>query len=145
MSKIYYCPFCGTEVFSHTDICPNCKTRITPGISLHDVDYYNEKSLKMVGNYSYRMQILIDEEVCLNPLFQREDLMNNAELEYQKKLNNIFKPEEKNPNIPKCPVCGSTNIKRIATSKKIIGASLFGLFSNTARSQFECSNCKYKF
>lgn len=54
-------------------------------------------------------------------------------------------PEPKsNPNTPHCPTCGSTNIKKISATSKFMGAIGFGLFSKTARSQFECKNCGYK-
>jgi hypothetical protein len=49
-----------------------------------------------------------------------------------------------NSNIPKCPTCQSTNIKKISTVKRATHGAIFGVFSNTARSQFECQNCKYK-
>lgn len=49
-----------------------------------------------------------------------------------------------NPNTPHCPTCGSTNIKKISATSKFMGAIGFGLFSKTARSQFECKNCGYK-
>ena len=47
-------------------------------------------------------------------------------------------------NIPKCPTCNSTNIRKISGSRKALGAIGFGLLSKTAKSQFECLNCKYK-
>lgn len=49
-------------------------------------------------------------------------------------------------NIPKCPTCGSTNIRRISTAEKATGVILFGIFSNKRKYQFECQNpkCKYK-
>lgn len=47
-------------------------------------------------------------------------------------------------SIPHCPTCNSTNIKRISTASKAVGVGLFGLFSKTARSQFECKDCGYK-
>lgn len=47
-------------------------------------------------------------------------------------------------NKPKCPTCNSTNIKKISGTAKVVGAVAFGLFSKTARSQFECENCGYK-
>lgn len=47
-------------------------------------------------------------------------------------------------NLPKCPTCGSSNIKKISTASKIAGATMFGLFSKTAKSQFKCDNCGYK-
>lgn len=49
-----------------------------------------------------------------------------------------------NPNLPKCPTCSSTNIEKISSFDKAAGAVMFGLFSKTARSQFKCRNCGYK-
>ncbi len=49
-----------------------------------------------------------------------------------------------NPNVPKCPTCSSTNIEKISSFDKAAGAVMFGLFSKTARSQFKCKNCGYK-
>lgn len=45
---------------------------------------------------------------------------------------------------PKCPTCGSTNIEKIHTASKILGAVSLGLLSKTAKSQFVCHNCGYK-
>ena len=42
------------------------------------------------------------------------------------------------------PTCGSTNVKRISAASKVAGAYAFGLFSKTAKSQFKCGNCGYK-
>lgn len=45
---------------------------------------------------------------------------------------------------PHCPTCGSTNIKKLSTTKRITHGAMFGLFSKTARSQWECKNCGNK-
>ena len=55
-----------------------------------------------------------------------------------------FSQMNNSSNIPKCPTCGSTDLKKISTTSKVAGAAMFGLFSKTARSQFECKNCGYK-
>lgn len=47
-------------------------------------------------------------------------------------------------NAIKCPTCGSTNTQKISTTAKIAGAATFGLLSKTARSQFKCNHCGYK-
>lgn len=47
-------------------------------------------------------------------------------------------------NNPKCPTCGSTNIEKISATSKAVGAVAFGLFSKTAKSQYKCKNCGYK-
>ena len=59
----------------------------------------------------------------------------------QRKLNEIFNPTY----TPKCPVCGSPNIHKISVTKRVVSGAAFGLFSKTARSQWECSNCGNKF
>ncbi len=49
-----------------------------------------------------------------------------------------------NSNKIKCPTCNSIKVKRISGTAKVAGAVAFGLFSKTARSQFKCENCGYK-
>ena len=48
--------------------------------------------------------------------------------------------------IPKCPTCGSTNIRRMSATEKVVNVGMFGLFGNKRKYQFEClnPNCKYK-
>lgn len=52
---------------------------------------------------------------------------------------------ERRAHRPKCPACGSTDIKQISFTRKAIGVATLGIFSKSARSQFQCKNCGYKF
>lgn len=56
----------------------------------------------------------------------------------------LYCPDDEIANIPKCPTCQSINIEKISTASKAAGAFAFGIFSTTARSQFKCNNCGYK-
>lgn len=47
-------------------------------------------------------------------------------------------------NAPKCPTCQSTNVKKISITKKVVGGTLFGLFSSDVRKTMHCKNCGYK-
>lgn len=58
-------------------------------------------------------------------------------------LNNIFRLFN-NINIPKCPTCGSTNIRKISGTKKAVSIIGLGILSNNIGKTFECVNCKYK-
>ncbi len=48
-------------------------------------------------------------------------------------------------NRPKCIYCGSTNIKRISSTAKIVNVAMFGVFGNKRRYQWHCNNCKSDF
>lgn len=47
-------------------------------------------------------------------------------------------------NKPKCPTCGSTNIKKISGTKRFVSTGLFGLASSNIGKTMECKNCGYK-
>jgi len=48
--------------------------------------------------------------------------------------------------MPKCPTCGSENIRRISQNERSGNALMFGLYGNKRKYQFECLNksCGYK-
>lgn len=50
----------------------------------------------------------------------------------------------KKQHTPICPTCGSKNIKKVSTLKRLAHLQVFGLFSKTAFAQFVCNNCGYK-
>jgi len=44
---------------------------------------------------------------------------------------------------PKCPTCGSTNVRRITGGKKVARVALIGVFAAPkAMKSYECMNCK---
>lgn len=82
-----------------------------------------------------------------NLLIQLGDINEELNLRFyesQKNITNSISLKDISKIAPKCPNCGSTRIKKISTTSKIAGAAMFGLFSKTARSQFKCEQCGYK-
>ena len=81
-------------------------------------------------------------------LFEDVIKFNNNEIpaDYNECLKRMQESNSRrvNANVPKCPTCGSTRIQKISVSKKALGVFGFGLLSKTARSQFECKKCGYK-
>lgn len=55
----------------------------------------------------------------------------------------VFKSQQ-NANTPKCPTCGSTNIKKIGNLERGASVGLFGLFSSKIGKTMQCKNCGYK-
>lgn len=144
MSKHRYCPYCGATQWPTNVVCAKCKKPMTLIQSKYDSEYYREKSLAEYGDYTHWYEYLLPE-IKESPLFD-EALFNYKQTEADRKeiLDKIFDEKLQNQNIPKCPTCGSTNIKKISTSAKAVGAIAFGLLSKTARSQFKCGSCGYK-
>lgn len=87
----------------------------------------------------YKLQIALRE-------LNKEKQVKREEIEKQQRIQNEkqIKYKQNSINIPKCPTCSSTNIRKISTTRKVAGAIGFGLLSKTAKSQFECKNCGYK-
>lgn len=117
------------------------------------------------GALRWREIILIDE-IATNPLFNKEACLRRLKREALRYKEEIKKREQEAPqddsksiewaypqykktqkasNIPKCPICGSTNLKKLSIIKRGLHAYAFGIFSKTAFSQFECMSCHYKF
>lgn len=46
-------------------------------------------------------------------------------------------------NKPKCPTCGSTNIKKIGSIERGASIAAFGIFGKKINKTFKCNNCGY--
>ena len=97
----------------------------------------NKKVLKYCYKCQRNREISENEWIC--PIC-KSNLQPTSPLQYQ---NTQIKADQL--NIPKCPTCGSTNIKKISDLRRGIHGLAWGILSNTARSQFECKKCGYKF
>lgn len=138
MAFHYYCPICGETQFRTNIVCVNCHNKVMMSQSKFEGEYYQEKSMEKYGDLTHWKEFLLIE-------IEQNSLYNPDIISCKPNLNithNHIKQIEN--NIPKCPTCNSTNIQKISTTSKVIGASLFGLFSKNAISQFKCNNCGYK-
>ena len=129
------CPECGCPIEKIKEISKNIEDNISlpekcPICGINTRDHIVENKCNVCG-YDYTIS-----EQELNVILENGKRENSARQTTQ--------TTQQSSNIPKCPTCGSTNIKKISATSKVVGAGLFGLFSKTARSQFECKDCGYK-
>ena len=86
------------------------------------------------------------------PLFRTFYSLNGCRNEY--KYRELFKDDfdffvnggikgnsSKNQNLPKCPTCQSTNIKKISDLSKAASVAMWGLLSQKVKKQWHCNNC----
>ena len=138
-SEMFYCPCCGKILNNFPEeiplYCTFCHTKTI------DLKINSDKWTEKVKNNTwekYEKQIR-ETLVKTNPLYNEEKFKAREYDESHMEFGII-------PNLPKCPVCGSTNIQKISTASKVGAGIAFGVFSLGHISKtFKCKNCGYKF
>ena len=134
------CPECGKEISNKAKCCIHC------GYPLDEIQNFStEYSFegKDTHNFSQKINSSFDkinytqkQPESLRDLVQKR----NSEI----KSVEIVESPQISKSTPKCPTCGSTDIRKISTTSKAVSAGLFGIFSPKIRKQFHCNSCKYE-
>lgn len=141
-----YCKKCGRIVqrlSKHLDKpCDYCNSNLflVPNEFLDDSKILIDKNLK--GQF-------INEYIKSSPEFDqylfehREEDMFNKRMSDRAKLAHGAAILEEQSRVPKCPTCGSTNIRKMGGVER--GASIwaFGIFGKKINKTFKCGNCGY--
>ena len=138
LAFLSYCPKCGYQGIYETgkEKCQYCGTKELP--TKYDWDKW-----LFGGEYPDNLaEIIFDEYIKGNPQFD-EDLYIQRENK-EKLLQKATLDKQRETNKPKCPTCGSTNVKHISTLNRAVSIGVFGLFSSKIGKNYECLNCKAK-
>lgn len=157
------CPECQQQISDKSKQCIHCgypleelkneKTKLTGEniITIYPQKYNLENELELIMNgeeiqASKNIRDIIglgvrNSHKLVSEIKRLGQIPN--EFSFEKTTDIIKSPEILN-NIPKCPTCGSSMITYISGAERVTGALTFGLFSKTAKSQFKCGNCGYK-
>ena len=119
--------------------CPNCNE-----YRKYNPNQSNKFICKICGNKMlYKGMEDKDERKQLKKIYIQNELEKEKEKITKKEV--IYPSSQQEENIPKCPTCGSTNIKRISGTKRWLTTGLFGLASSDIGKTMVCKNCGYKF
>lgn len=119
--------------------CPNCNE-----YRKYNPNQSNKFICKICGNKMlYKGMEDKDERKQLKKIYIQNELEKEKEKITKKEV--IYPSSQPEENIPKCPTCGSTNIKRISRTKRWLTTGLFGLASSDIGKTMVCKNCGYKF
>lgn len=141
-----YCKKCGRIVYfmleSDDKICDCCKSTAYPvpneyldcefSVDPNKEEEFIEKYIKPSPEFDPYLFEHRDE------ILARENMKLNAALAHGASIL------EEQSRVPKCPTCGSLNVEKISTGKKIFGGAMFGLFSSDVRNTMRCKNCGAK-
>ena len=98
-------------------VCPNCNSN-----ALRDLEYLGAE-FKVCKYCGCIIKTKSSEEY--------DRVVREAELERLK-------------NMPKCPTCASTDLRKISTMSKIADTAMFGLLGTKRHKTFHCNHCGYE-
>lgn len=139
---LYYCDKCGNlgdEFDTSCFCCGNSPLKPIPR--------------EYIDNFRWRdgdgKQAFVEEVVKKSPnldqyLFEHKDEIINRKNDEMKASIAVGKAilEEKS-RVPKCPTCGSTNIRKMGGVERGVSIVAFGIFSKKINKTFKCGNCGY--
>lgn len=146
--------------FGNPKICPNCNIEIIeiPDEIASKYDCFNGLNLYS-SDWIDSRQVYIEEYVSKFPEFQSESyqkelirLKESAERHFQYEdeqkeiyISKINKQTQKILDqqncVPKCPICGSSNVSKIGVVNRAVSTGLFGLASSKIGKTHKCNNC----
>lgn len=139
---LYYCDKCGNlgdEFDTSCFCCGNSPLKPIPR--------------EYIDNFRWRdgdgKEAFIEEIVKKSPnldkiLFEHRDEIIQRKNDEMKASIAVGKAilEEKS-RVPKCPTCGSTNIRKMGGVERGVSIAAFGIFSKKINNTFKCGNCGY--
>lgn len=138
---VRYCPKCGNIEMWQPElvpVCEYCKSElIATEYILKDVIEHGDVKPEI-------RKAIFEKYIKDNPVYSEEAVKQREEKEYRNRLNMPSSYKAKESNKPKCPTCGSTNIKRITTANRAVSVLTLGILSGKIGKNYECLDCKAK-
>ena len=138
------CPTCGSKYPDDFDICNACEVQLIDHKIAKEIHDYGVDNKKLQKKYPEECRIVLESRIKIKER-RRNSYKPSSVTISQSAMPNKSKIEPiQTKDIPKCPTCGSINIKRITTLDRAISIGFLGLLSGDIGKNYECLNCKAK-
>lgn len=141
-----YCKKCGRIILFIIEDkleCDCCHSKVSPV-----PDEFLVGESKMVINKNLKQQF-INEYIKTSPEFDqylfdhRDEILAKQSAEFDAKMAHGKAILEEQSRVPKCPTCGSANIRKMGGIERGASIYAFGLFSKKINKSFKCNSCGY--
>lgn len=133
------CIECGNSISDKSEICVHCgcPTKLS---KISDINIDEKILYDYLSNGDYILGIKYIKDTLDIDL---KDARNYVE-QYKDNHPELKSSKVQLQNIPKCPMCGSTNISKISTISRATSIIGFGILSKKIGKQWQCNNPKCK-
>ena len=132
------CPICNTKYQDNLNMCNKCNIELMDWKVAEKIYLYGYDNIK--DKYPNEYQIIIRYRQTNGT----KGTYKNSSSMSEPVVINTNAHNSQSANIPKCPTCGSTNVKHISTLNRAVSIGVFGLFSSKIGKNYECLHCKAK-
>ena len=160
-NKVRYCPNCFGENIEDNTVClPDGTINYYSYPTVYRgfvADEFRTNECPICGKPLVLMDITIDEWLFLTAhskdigfLLEMDKLKHNSIVDFTIKVEQLknsakqYYEQQRQQNIPKCPTCGSTNIKKISATKRWVSTGILGLGSSDLGKTMCCESCGAK-
>ena len=133
--SLIHCPECGKEISDKSEKCIHC------GYPIRQSGIY-----ETIDNKEYELNFLKDNALSKFDKIKQIKETTNCDVKTAKYIADKYCPSPQTDyynNIPKCPTCGSTNIRPISGTERAVSVIGLGLFSKKINKTYKCLNCKH--
>lgn len=140
------CPHCGyIDIYfnpSKFPICECCSYEDPIILDNQDVLTF-EKEMKIKKPNVDTYEALREKYVYPSEHFSKKAY--NDMLKYsEEKKQRIQEEHDRIFHTPKCPTCGSTDLRKVSVGAKAVSVGLFGIFSQKVKKTWHCNSCGYE-
>lgn len=142
---IMICPHCGRLAWLPNVACVHCSCLMTnyrrwiaaddtgKAKILSEINQPKEyKPMYGPGNHPERIEEADKTDAKIRRYLEKEK--EQAEIE-------AAKPKY----VPKCPVCGSPDLRKISATSKVLDVAFWGFAAGKPKKTYHCNNCGYEF
>lgn len=133
---VRYCPFCD-KYYSRWDLL--CAFCIRDNILLIEWNEMTKKQKEEWKNKTKPRRSI--SEINPDTLKKLQKDANAFDAQYRAELE-----EKEHPKYtPKCPVCGSPDLRKISATSKVLDVAFWGFAAGKPKKTYHCNNCDYEF
>lgn len=133
---VKYCPFCDKFYSRWDTLCAFCIRDL--------ILYENWTRMKEREQYDWKAKTNPKRNISeIDKEHLKKIQLKATEFDTQYRAD--LEEKEHPKYVPKCPVCGSPDLRKISATSKVLDVAFWGFAAGKPKKTYHCNNCDYEF